>query len=105
MDLHDASTALKYTDWDALRLAGEDTTFPVVVYGEAVLAKVVEVVDKEDSDYDVQLSVTVQVGDDFFQKEGWGDIGSSCYGEYEPSWGALKKVRPVEKVVTNYVPV
>jgi hypothetical protein len=102
LSLSDARTATKYTDWFALLLAGQDTTFPVVVDGEAVFAKVVETIDKEDYDNDRELSVVVEIDGQFFRKVGWGYNESHCYGNSEPSWGELTQVRAKETKVTLY---
>ncbi len=102
LDRDDAERATRYTDWTALLHAGEGTTFPVMVSGEAVTAEVVQVTDHEDSDNDRDLSVVVKIEDQFFENTGYGEVGSRYYGDYDPSWYGVKEVRPVQKTVTYY---
>lgn len=102
MDLNEAKKVFKTTDWSALLTAGDGEPFAVLVDGEATLGYVVQTDDKEDEDNDRNLNVVVRVGDQFFRKTGWAQIGSHCYGDYEPLWNELEEVRPVVKPVTEY---
>lgn len=103
MDLNDVETALKFTDWSNLLHVETGTTFAIKLNGEATLATVLANEDKEDDDYDRNLAVVVEVQGRFFRKTGWAQIGSHCYGEYEPSWGELKEVTAVPRYVTDWV--
>ena len=102
LSLSEAEKALRYVDWSDLLTAEDDEIFPVLVNGEAVTATKVFSEDKEDNDYDRQLQVVVKIGDQYFRREGWANVGSHCYGEYEPSWGSLKEVNATPKYVTVY---
>jgi hypothetical protein len=101
LTLSDAERVLRYTDWSGL-LHAEGEKFAVLFDGEPLLAEVVQSSDKEDEDNDRDLSVTVRIGEQYFRKTGWAQIGSHCYGEYEPSWNELKEVRATQKYVTVY---
>jgi hypothetical protein len=96
LTLSDAERVFRYVDWSSLLTAGEGDKFAVLVDGEPAMATV----DKEDDDNDRDLLVTVEILGQFFQKTGWAQIGSHCYGDYEPSWNSLREVRPAQKVVT-----
>ena len=102
MTLEEATRALRVLDWDDLMSEGVGTRFAALVDNEAVLGTVVEVIEKQDHYDDRVLTVTVQVGGQFFQKTGTLQNGSHCYGDYETSWNSLTQVRPREQMVTIY---
>lgn len=102
MNLTEAAKALRVLDWSDLLAQGVGTKFAALVDGEAVLGTVVESSDNEDEDNDRDLSVTVEVAGQYFRRTGWSQIGSHCYGDYEPSWNEIKEVRPREKTITVY---
>jgi len=102
MNLSEAQKALRFVDWGTLLEAEEGTTFPVTVNNEVVNATLVFSEDKADEDYDQNLTVVVKIGDQLWRKTGWGNVGSHCYGDYEPSWGSLAEVVATPKYVTIY---
>lgn len=102
MNLSEAKAVLKYTDWSALLKAEDGTRFPVLVDGQAALAEKVFSEDKEDYDYDRALQVVVKIGEQFFKQAGWSNVGSHCYGDYEPSWGELSEVFPKTKTLVYF---
>lgn len=102
MNLNEAKIALRVLDWSDLLAQGVGTKFAVLVDNEAILGTVVEANDREDEDNDRDLGVTVEVAGQFFRRTGWAQIGSHCYGDYEPSWNEIKEVRPRDTVVVVY---
>lgn len=102
MNITEAKTALRVLDWSDFLTQGTGTRFAVLVDNEALLGTVVEAEDKEDEDNDRNLSVTVEVAGQYFRRTGWSQIGSHCYGEYEPGWNEIKEVRPRENKVVVY---
>lgn len=102
MNLGEAMEVLRFVNWEALLHAPEGTEFPVVIDGALALAVVVMSEDKEDYDNNRTLKVIVRIGDQFFRKTGWAQIGSHCYGEYTPSWDDLKEVFPHERTIVEY---
>lgn len=100
MDINEAKRALQYADWNHLLEAADDAVFPVIIDGKPALATKAHSVDKEDADYDRDLEVIVRIGEQYFRKHGWSQIGSHCYGDYEPSWESdLTEVFPTTKTV------
>ena len=103
MEIQDVKNALKYTDWTKLLYALDGEEFAIVLNGQPALAAKASSVDKEDSDYDRDLEVVVEVSGRFFRKTGWSQTGSHCYGDYEPSWESdLTEVTPHSRTVTVY---
>lgn len=103
MNIEEAKKVLRLAPWDELLNEEDGSAFAVLVDGVPTLATKVHSKDQEDSDYDRDLEVVVEVGGQYFKKTGWSQVGSHCYGEYEPSWSSdLKEVFPREKTLTLY---
>jgi len=102
MDLAQANKVLKHIDWDDLLVEEDGAVFAVVIDGEAVLATKVHSEEKEDAENDRSVCVVVLIGNQHFRKEGWGGVGSHCYGDYEAVWGALTEVTSTQKTITVY---
>lgn len=102
MDLDTAVEALRVVYWDDLLNAPDGKKFAIMIDGEPAIARKVHSVDKEDSDYDRDLEVIVEIEGQFFRKTGWANVGSHCYGEYTPSWNDLTEVFPKTKTIITY---
>lgn len=102
VSLQDAKEATSLVDWSAIHRLGDGRKFPIVLGDEPEFAEKVASEDKEDSDYDRDLMVVVRIRDQYFKKEGYAQVGSHCYGDYEPSWYDLKEVAPRERKVVDF---
>jgi hypothetical protein len=102
MDITEAKKALRWADWSELLRSEDGTIFAAMVDGVPTIATKVFSEDKEDEDEDTNLMVVVEVAGQYFQKTGYCQIGSHCYGDYEPSWNELTEVIPTQKTVTVY---
>lgn len=94
LSLAEVEEALKYTDWYALLKSRGEVIFPVLLRGEVTLAKLVLNEDKEDEDWDRKLKVVVEIEGRYFGQTGWKEIGSHCYGDYEPQWNGIEEFFP-----------
>lgn len=102
LSLTEAERVFKHVDWSDLLESEDGTPFAVLVNGEPTVARVVQTTDDRDDENDRDIAVVVEIDGQYFRKEGYGSVGSHCYGEYTPSWYGLKAVRPRETVVTVY---
>lgn len=93
--------AFKFVSWDQIYEAKDGEEFGLLIGGEPVKVVKVHSDHKEDYDYDRHVTVVIEVNGEYFQRDGYMNVGSHCYGDYEDiSWNALRKVTPRTKTVT-----
>lgn len=104
MNGREVLAATKFLSWDGLYEASDGVEVGLVVDGEPVRVTKVYSETKRDSDYDRRIAVVLKVGEQYFKRTGYMNVGSSCYDDYESlTWdNELTEVTPSVKTVTVY---